>query len=137
MNNAAVNVEVQVPVRVPAFNTVEYVPTLLDHMVILGFLVFGGIYMLFQASALHTPVHLVLIRVLGRKTTISPFSWDFPSGSEGKESAYSVGDSGLMPGLGRSPGEGNGCALQYSCLENSTDRDGWWATAYGVTKSQT
>ena len=75
------------------------------------------------------------MRVLGGNTTISPFSWDFPSGSEGKESAYSVGDLGLMPGLGRSPGERNGCPLQYSCLENSMDRGAWWATAYGVTES--
>ena len=106
--------EVQVPIRVPAFSTFEYVPRLLDHMVILGFVMFGGTYMLFQATALHTLVHLVLIRVPGGKTTIRPFSWDFPAVSEGKESAYSAGDSGLMPGLGRSPGEGDGCPLQYS-----------------------
>ena len=45
----------------------------------------------------------------------------FPGGSEGKASAYSVGDPGLTPGLGRSPGEGNGNPLQYSCLENPMD----------------
>ena len=43
----------------------------------------------------------------------------FPGGSDGKESAYSAGDRGLIPGLGRSPGEGNDNPLQYSCLENS------------------
>ena len=75
------------------------------------------------------------MRVLGGNTTISPFSWDFPSGSEGKESAYSVGDLGLMPGLGRSPGERNGCPLQYSCLRNPMDRGAWWATVHGVAKS--
>ena len=42
----------------------------------------------------------------------------FPGGSDGKESACNAGDSGLIPGLGRSPGEGNGNPLQYSCLEN-------------------
>ena len=44
---------------------------------------------------------------------------------------------GSIPGLGRSPGEGNGYPLQYSCLENSMDRGAWWATVYGVAKSQT
>ena len=46
----------------------------------------------------------------------------FPGGSDGKLSAYYVGDPGLIPGSGRSPGEGNGNPLQYSCLENSMDR---------------
>ena len=54
----------------------------------------------------------------------------------GKESACSVGDPGSIPGLGRSPGEGNGSILQYSCLENSMDRGAWQATVHGVTKSQ-
>ena len=44
---------------------------------------------------------------------------DFPGGSDGKESAYNVGDPGSIPGSGRYPGEGNGNPLQYSCLENS------------------
>ena len=47
---------------------------------------------------------------------------DFPRGSDGKESACSAGDPGLIPGSGRSPGEGNGYPLQYSCLENPMDR---------------
>ena len=46
----------------------------------------------------------------------------FPGGSDGKESARNAGDLGLIPGLGRSPREGNGYPLQYSCLENSMDR---------------
>ena len=46
---------------------------------------------------------------------------DFPGGSDGKTSAYNEGDPGSIPGLGRSPGEGNGNPLQYSCLENPTD----------------
>ena len=48
-----------------------------------------------------------------------------------------VGDAGLIPGLKRSPGGGNGNPLQYSCLENPIDRGAWWATVHGVTKSQT
>ena len=57
-------------------------------------------------------------------------------GSAGKESACSAGDVGLIPGLGRSPGEGNGNPFQYSCLENPIDRGAWWATVQGVTKCQ-
>ena len=61
----------------------------------------------------------------------------FPGGSECKESAYNMGDPGLIPGLGISPGKGNGNPLQYSCLENPMDRGAWQATVHGVTKSQT
>ena len=50
---------------------------------------------------------------------------DFPGGSDGKASAYNVGDLGSVPGLGRSSGEGNGNPLQYSCLENPTDGRAW------------
>ena len=54
------------------------------------------------------------------------FKWkSFPGGSDGKASAYSVGDLGSIPRLGRSPGEGNGNPLQYSCLENSMNRGVW------------
>ena len=53
-----------------------------------------------------------------------------------KASAYNAGDLGLIPGLGRSPGEGNGSPLQYSCLENPMDRGAWQATVHGVAKSQ-
>ena len=59
----------------------------------------------------------------------------FPSGSDGKDSASNVGDLGLILGLGRSFGEGNGSPLQYSCLENSMGRGGWWATVHGVSES--
>ena len=62
--------------------------------------------------------------------------WGFPGGSDGKESACNAGDLGLIPGLGRSPGEGNSYPLQYSCLENSMDRGTWWATVHWVTNSQ-
>ena len=50
---------------------------------------------------------------------------DFPGGSDGKASVYTVGDLGSIPGLGRSAGEGNGNPLQYYCLENSMDRGAW------------
>ena len=59
----------------------------------------------------------------------------FPGSSvTGKESACSVGDPGSIPGSGRSPGEGDGSPLQYSCLENLMDRGAWWATAHGVAR---
>ena len=57
-------------------------------------------------------------------------------GSDGKASAYNAGDPGSISGSGRSPGEGNGNPLQYSCLENPTD-GAWKATVHGVAKSQT
>ena len=59
----------------------------------------------------------------------------FPSGSDGKESTYDVGDLGSIPGLGKSPGEGNGYPLQYSCLENPMDRGAWRAIVHKVAKS--
>ena len=49
----------------------------------------------------------------------------FTGGSDGKASAYNAGDPGSIPGLGRSPGEGNGNLLQCSCLENPVDRGAW------------
>ena len=51
--------------------------------------------------------------------------WGFPGGSEGKASACNAGDPGLIPGLGKSPGEGHGNTLQYSCLGNPMDRGAW------------
>ena len=62
---------------------------------------------------------------------------DFPGGSDGKApSAYYVGDLGSIPGLGRSPGEGNGNPLQYSYLENPMGRGAWWTTVQRVEKDQ-
>ena len=61
----------------------------------------------------------------------------FSGGSDGKESACSEGNLGSFPGLGRSPGEGNGNLLQYSCLENPMDGGAWWITVNGVVKSRT
>ena len=60
---------------------------------------------------------------------LSIFKLTFSGGSDGKESACNSGDLGLIPGVGRSPGEGNG-----SCLENSMDRRAWQATVQGVQR---
>ena len=61
----------------------------------------------------------------------------FPGGSEDKASACNAGNPGLIPGLGRSPGEGNGNPLQYSCLENPMDRGVWRDAVHRVAKSRT
>ena len=61
----------------------------------------------------------------------------FRGGSDSKESTCNAGDPGLIPGLGRSPPEGNGNPLQYSCLDNSMDREAWQAIVHRVTKSWT
>ena len=65
---------------------------------------------------------------------------DFPDGSVVKNlpaNAGDTGDAGLIAGLGRAPGGENGCALQYSCLENPTDGGSWQATVCGISKSWT
>ena len=62
-------------------------------------------------------------------------SMGFPGGSDGKEFAYNAGDLGSIPGLGRSSREGNGYPLQYSCLENPTDRGACQATVHVVAES--
>ena len=58
-----------------------------------------------------------------------------PCSSNGRETACNAWDTGSVPGWGRSPGEGNGYSLQYSCLENSMDRGAWWATVHAVAES--
>ena len=78
-------------------------------------------------SALYVLLHL---------TTITK-PWAFPSGSDSKESACNTGDRGLIPGSGRSPGEGNGNPLHYSYLGNPVDRRAWHATVHGAAKSRT
>ena len=82
-----------------------------------------------------------LVRFQGRKIPwrrdrlATPVFLGFPGGPDSKEFVCNAGDWGSIPGSGRSPGEGNGNPLQYSCLENSMDRGGWQATVLGVTKS--
>ena len=61
----------------------------------------------------------------------------FPGGSDGKESTYNAGDLSLIPGPGKSPGEGNDYPLQNFCLENSMDKGAWQATVHGVAKGWT
>ena len=60
-----------------------------------------------------------------------------PYSADGKETACNAGDLGSIPGSGRSPGEGNGNALQYSCLGTPMDREAWWDQVHGAAVSQT
>ena len=84
---------------------------------------------------------LVILIILGQvvswkqKMIFNP-KYCFPGGLEVKASVCNAGDPGLIPGLGRSPGEGNGNPLQYSRLENSMEGGAWWAIVHGVAKSQ-
>ena len=78
--------------------------------------------------------------IFGEYTSVSSFEVmpsGFPGGSDGEQSACNARDRGSIPGLGRSPEEGNGYPLQYSGLENSTDKGAWQATDHGVAKSRT
>ena len=77
------------------------------------------------------------IKELGKGRGTCRQAGHFPGGLVNEESAYNSGELGLIPGLGRFSGEGNGYPLQYSCLENSMDRVAWWATVHEVTKSWT
>ena len=75
-----------------------------------------------------------------QSNTVIEYMWGFLGDAVVKNPPANVGDMrdmSLIPGLGRSPGEGNGNLLQYSCLENPMDRGAWWATVHGVTKSRT
>ena len=82
-----------------------------------------------------------LVQFLGGEVPLDklpiPVFLGFPGGSDGKESTCNVGDLGLIPGLGRSPGGELGNALQYSCLKNPHGQRSLGATAHGITKSQT
>ena len=68
---------------------------------------------------------------------LTPVSVGFSSNSDSKECACNVGDPGSIPGSGRSPGEGNGSPLQYSCLENPMGRGAWGAAVHGVAELDT
>ena len=62
----------------------------------------------------------------------NPMQKSLAGGSDGKESSHNAGDPGSIPGSESSPGEGNGHPLQYSCLENSMEREAWWVTVHGA-----
>ena len=83
----------------------------------------SGLFLFFSS-------HLLICRRLS-------FSLNFPGDSVVKHLSASAGDTGSIPGSGRSPGGGNGNPLQYSCLRNPMDRGAWRATDHGVAKSQT
>ena len=68
---------------------------------------------------------ILILKDISENIDIPKYLGGFPGGLDGKESASNRGDPGLIPGLGRFPGEGNGYPLQYSCLENSMDRGAW------------
>ena len=68
---------------------------------------------------------------------VTQSSRGLPCSSNSKESACDAGAQGSIPALGSSYGEENGNPLQYSCLENSMDREAWWAIVHGIAKSQT
>ena len=93
----------------------------------------------FLSDWLHSLWHSLGPSTHLQMTLFHSFLWlsNFPGGSDCKVSAYSAGNPASIPGLGRSPGEGNGNPLQYSCLENPMDGGIWWATDHGVAKSQT
>ena len=84
-------------------------------------------------KAWRAAIHLVA-KSRTRLSDWTELNWS--GGSDSKEPAYST-DQGLIPGSGRSPGEGNGNSLQYSCLENPIDRGAWRATVYRFTKNRT
>ena len=99
----------------------------------------------FDFSVLHGPVNQSQLNIIGYSPHFKILTHisivicytGFPGGSDGKESACNAVDLGSKPGSGRSPGEGNGNPLQYSCLENPMDRGSWWAPVHGFTKSWT
>ena len=80
---------------------------------------------------------LRISRHIKSRLTSNVLLGDFPGGSDGEESTCNAGDLGSISGSGRSPGKENRYPLQYSCLENSTDRGAWWATVHEVAKSRT
>jgi len=109
-----------------AAKSLQSCPTLCDHM---------------DSSPPGSSVHRILQARIREWVAISFFigiyyvhTKGFPGGSVVKESACNAGDTGLIPGLGRSSGEGNGNPLQHSCLENLMDRGAWRAMVHGVSR---
>ena len=96
---------------------------------------YGGYNKEKKTTGSQTKITIIWLSALSR----TEHTWDIKLSSRGhvKESACDAGDQGLVPGLERSPGEGNSISLQHSSLENSMDRGAWQATVHRVTKSQT
>ena len=90
-----------------------------------------------KAKSIHNPVPSRLSLTHPDFYLCLHVSYGFPGGSVVKNLPANAGDAGLIPGLERTPGEGNDNPLQYSCLGNSMDRGAWQATVQGVTKNQT
>ena len=88
----------------------------------------SAVFLVLAPGSIHTQFFYYLV---------PPIAGGFPGGSEGKESSCNSGDLGWIPGLKRSPGEGNGNPLQYSYLENPMDGGAWQAIVHGVAKSLT
>ena len=86
---------------------------------------------------LYAYIHIYLYTICSKLDGPRYYHTSFSGGSDRKESACNAGASGLITGLGRSSGEGNGEPVQYSCLENSMDRAGWWTSVHGIANRQT
>ena len=106
--------------------------------------IYTDIFIFLLAHSLHTHTHThththMTARLMGQLMDISFWlltllSLGFPGGLDGKESAWNAGDPGSIPGLGKSPGEGNGYQLQYSCLENHMDRGAGGLQSIGLQR---
>ena len=88
-------------------------------------------------SGLENSMDCIVHGVTRSQTWLNDFQVSLPYDSVCKESACNAADTRSTPASWRSPGNGNGNLLQYSCLENSMDREAWWAIIHGVTKSRT
>ena len=99
-------------------------PTIIISLSISPFVADHNFFIYLEAPLLsaYMSVSLLVLIPLSLFKALLSFLWGFPGGTDGKESACNSGDTGLIPGLGRSPGEGNGNPLQYSCLGNSMER---------------
>ena len=111
-----------------------YSPHLLDPFLCDGHLGSFHVLAVVHSAAVDVEVHVSFQTMFFSGYIIFLWIYNFPRGSDGKESACSAGDLGAMPGLGRSLGEGNGNPLQYSCLENPMDRGGWWAAVHEIAE---
>ena len=90
---------------------------------------------LYPPAMPETPVDSWVRKIHWRRDRLpTPVFLGFPCGSVGKESAYNAADLGSVPQLERSPGEGNGYPVQYSCLENSIDRGTQWTAIHGLQR---